>query len=84
MSADVCRALELANTSITLERLDDGERSKFNLGRQGDTWCVNEPGLYSLVLSSKIPSAKKFRHWATSEVLPSIRRISGIAPDFRW
>ena len=35
---------------------------------------INESGLYSLILSSKLPSAKKFKHWVTSEVLPSIRR----------
>ena len=52
---DVATALELANTTITLERLDDDERAKFNLGRQGESWCVNESGLYSLVLSSKLP-----------------------------
>ncbi len=45
-----------------------------NLGRmQYPTW-INESGLYSLILSSKLPSAKKFKHWVTSEVLPSIRR----------
>lgn len=38
---------------------------------------INESGLYSLVLSSKLPSAKKFRHWVTSEVLPSIRKTGG-------
>lgn len=46
---------EISNTTDALNRLDDDERSKFNLGRQGDTWCVNEPGLYSLVFSSKLP-----------------------------
>lgn len=36
--------------------------------------CINESGLYSLILSSKLPSAKKFKHWVTSEVLPAIRK----------
>ena len=45
-----------------------------NLGRmQYPTW-INESGLYSLILSSKLPSAKKFKRWVTSEVLPCIRR----------
>ena len=48
VAADVCRALEHSNVSVALERLEDDERAKFNLGRQGDTWCVNEPGLYTL------------------------------------
>ena len=36
--------------------------------------CINESGLYSLILSSKLPSAKEFKRWVTSEVLPSIRQ----------
>ena len=45
-----------------------------NFGRiQYPTW-INESGLYSLILSSKLPSAKEFKHWVTSEVLPSIRK----------
>lgn len=39
-----------------------------------ETWLVNESGLYSLILSSKLPTAKKFKRWVTSEVLPSIRK----------
>lgn len=74
VAADVCRALDIANTTIALERLDEDERSKFNLGRQGDTWCVNEPGLYSLVLGSRKPEAKTFKRWITHEVIPSIRK----------
>ena len=38
---------------------------------------INESGLYSLILSSKLPTAKKFKHWVTSEVLPSIRKTGG-------
>ena len=38
---------------------------------------INESGLYSLILSSKLPSAKRFKHWVTSEVLPSIRKSGG-------
>lgn len=81
VAADVCRVLELANTSMTLERLDDDERSKFNLGRQGDAWCVNEPGLYSLVLGSRKPEAKAFKRWITHEVIPSIRKTGGYTFD---
>ena len=44
-----------------------------NIPNRGLT-CINESGLYSLILSSKLPSAKKFKHWVTSEVLPAIRK----------
>lgn len=46
------------------------------LGQRGG-WLVNESGLYSLILSSKLPTAKAFKHWVTSEILPSIRRTGG-------
>lgn len=45
----------------------------FDLGQRGG-WLINESGLYSLILSSKMPNAKKFKHWVTAEVLPSIRK----------
>ena len=45
-----------------------------NLGRTQQTIIINESGVYSLVMSSKLPDAKNFQHWVTSEVLPSIRR----------
>ena len=72
--ADVCRVLELSNPRITAERLDDDERRKFDLPRQGETWLVNESGLYSVILRSDKPQAKPFRRWITHEVIPSIRR----------
>lgn len=75
VAADVCRALEHTNVNMALDRLDEDEKSKFGLGLPGgDTWCVNEPGLYSLVLGSRKPEAKAFKRWITHEVLPSIRK----------
>ena len=75
VAADVCRALEHTNVNMALDRLDEDEKSKFGLGLPGgDTWCVNEPGLYSLVLGSRKPEAKDFKRWITHEVLPSIRK----------
>lgn len=47
------------------------------LGRNQETWIINESGLYSLIMSSKLPSAKKFKKWVTSEVLPAIRKTGG-------
>lgn len=47
------------------------------IGRMQNTAIINESGLYSLILSSKLPSAKAFKRWVTSEVLPSIRKHGG-------
>ena len=47
-----------------------------SLGQRGG-WLINESGLYSLILSSKLPGAKKFKRWVTNEVLPSIRKHGG-------
>ena len=48
-----------------------------SIGRMQNTAIINESGLYSLILSSKLPSAKAFKRWVTSEVLPSIRKHGG-------
>lgn len=48
-----------------------------SIGRMQSTPAINESGMYSLILSSKLPTAKKFKHWVTSEVLPSIRKHGG-------
>lgn len=74
VAKDVCDILEISNPSDALKRLDDDERSRFNLGRQGETNIVNEAGLYSLVLGSRKPEAHEFKRWVTHEVLPSIRK----------
>lgn len=82
VAADVCKVLEHSNTAMALERLDDDEKYKFSLGLSGgDTWCVNEPGLYSLVLGSRKPEAKAFKRWITHEVIPSIRKTGGYIAD---
>lgn len=77
VAKDVCDILGHSNVSMALDRLDDDERSKFNLGRQGETNIVNEAGLYVLVLSSRKPEAHEFKRWVTHEVLPSIRKHGG-------
>lgn len=53
------------------DKLNDKMAS--SLGQRGG-WLINESGLYGLILSSKLPSARKFKHWVTSEVLPAIRK----------
>ncbi|MGN8807766.1 phage antirepressor [Absicoccus porci] len=52
-----------------------------SLGRVQETIIINESGLYSLILSSKLPTAKKFKRWVTSEVLPSIRKNGAYLTD---
>lgn len=74
VAKDVCDILEISNPSDALKRLDDDERSRFNLGRQGETNIVNEAGLYVLVLGSRKPEAHEFKRWVTHEVLPQIRK----------
>lgn len=71
---DVCDVLDLTNPTVVAQRLDDDERTKLDLGRQGETTVINESGLYSVILRSDKPNAKIFRKWVTSEVLPSIRK----------
>jgi anti-repressor protein len=71
---DVCDVLELSNPSMIADRLDEDERAKYCLGRQGDTNIISESGLYNVILLSRKPEAKKFKRWVTHEVLPSIRK----------
>lgn len=52
-----------------------------SMGRSQETILINESGLYSLILSSKLPKAKEFKRWVTSEVLPSIRKHGAYAVD---
>lgn len=72
--ADVCKALDIQNPSKVAQRLDDDERTKLEIGRQGETNFITESGLYAVILRSDKPNAKGFRRWVTSEVLPSIRK----------
>lgn len=59
----------------------DGVTICDSIGRSQNPVCINESGLYSLILSSKLPTAKKFKHWVTSEVLPAIRKHGMYAID---
>lgn len=80
---DVCAALELDGKQV-VRRLDDGVVSKHpildSLGRIQQTTFVNEDGLYDVILDSRKPSARAFRKWVTSEVLPQIRKTGGYIP----
>jgi prophage antirepressor-like protein len=75
---DVANILGYTNASKALTDHVDSEDKLNNdslssLGQRGG-WLINESGLYSLILSSKLPRAKEFKHWVTSEVLPAIRK----------
>jgi anti-repressor protein len=78
VAKDVCEVLEIADARQAVDRLDEDERCLIpvadSLGRQQETYTVNEPGLYSLILGSRKPEAKNFKRWITHEVLPSIRK----------
>lgn len=86
IAADVCAALGLGNSRQAITRLDDDERGVISTdtpyGKQPMN-AVNEPGLYSLILSSRKPDAKRFKRWVTHEVLPAIRRTGSYAPQQR-
>ena len=78
---DVAAALGYSDTNKAIvthvdeeDKLNDKTAS--SLGQRGG-WIINESGLYSLILSSKLPNAKKFKRWVTSEILPTIRKTGG-------
>lgn len=84
VGSDVTKILGYQNGSRDINRhVDDEDRQNYQNGTfdspRGMT-IINESGLYSLILSSKLPSAKEFKHWITSEVLPQIRKTGKYAP----
>ena len=87
VAADVCRALEIVNHKDALSRLDEDEKSGVGLtdphGREQITNVINEPGLYSLILSSRKPEARLFKRWITHEIIPSIRKTGSYAMNGR-
>lgn len=77
VAKDVCAALDLSDVSMSVSKLDDDEKlvqKIFVSGQNRDMFIINESGLYTLILRSNKPQAKRFRKWVTSEVLPSIRK----------
>ncbi len=78
---DVALALGYKNPAEAIrthiDNEDKGVSEILTPGGRQNVPIINESGLYALVLSSKLPSARKFRRWVTSEVLPSIRRTGG-------
>ena len=80
VAKDACDCLDLGNVSQTCSRLDDDERGIISIdtpsGKQ-EMLIISEPGLYSLIGSSKKQEAKAFKRWVNHEVLPSIRKTGG-------
>lgn len=78
---DIADILKYQNGSRDINRhVDEEDRRKemiFDGKQNKETTIINESGMYSLILSSKLPSAKRFKHWVTSEVIPSIRKNGG-------
>ena len=78
---DIADTLGYQNGSRDINRhVDEDDRRKFMIfdGNQDkETIIINESGLYSLILSSKLPKAKQFKRWVTSEILPTIRKTGG-------
>lgn len=84
---DVANILGYSNSRDALakhvddEDKTDGVTIRDAIGREQNPVLINESGLYSLILSSRLPAARRFKHWVTSEVLPSIRRHGLYAID---
>jgi anti-repressor protein len=75
---DVCDILQNKNHNEALGRLDKDDRDGVDItdpiGRKQNAMFINESGLYNLLFTSRLPEAKRFKKWVTSEVLPSIRK----------
>jgi prophage antirepressor-like protein len=82
---DVCGVLGITDPRKSINLLDPDERNTVpvmdSMGRSQDTFVINEPGLYSLILKSRKPEAKAFKRWVTHEVLPAIRRTGSYTTD---
>ena len=75
---DISDKLGYAQTSNMMKRIDDEDfKSSILDGMNMKSILINESGLYSAILGSKLNSAKRFKRWVTSEVLPTIRKTGG-------
>ncbi|PAW76805.1 MAG: hypothetical protein B9S32_13790 [Verrucomicrobia bacterium Tous-C9LFEB] len=84
IAADVCRVLEIVNSSHAISRLDPDEKGVANsdtLGGNQKVSIVSESGLYALIFKSRKETARRFRKWVTAEVLPTLRRTGRFAVD---
>lgn len=84
VAADICAVLGLSNPTVSVRALDDDERAKSNLGRQGEATVISESGFYTLILRCRGATTPgtlphRFRKWVTGEVLPALRRTGQYA-----
>lgn len=82
VATDICRVLAISKPENTYGRLDDDEKDTRIVGTPGgqqEMVTINESGLYSLILTSRKPEAKRFKRWVTHEVLPAIRKTGSYA-----
>ena len=78
VAKDISDKLGYAQTSNMMKRIDDEDfKSSVLDGMNMKSLLINESGLYSAIIGSKLPSAKQFKHWVTSEVLPTISKTGG-------
>jgi len=84
---DVCEVLDITwSGSKTIERISEKHKGVVNFTTPGgvqDLLCVDEPGLYKLIMRSNKPEAEKFQDWITDEVIPQIRKTGSYAPAFQ-
>ena len=84
VAKDVCDSLEISNSRMATNRLDDDEKGVSlidTLGGEQEVAIINEFGLYNLVLGSRKEEAKQFKRWITHEVIPSIRKTGQYSVD---
>ncbi|MBN2060381.1 MAG: Bro-N domain-containing protein [Deltaproteobacteria bacterium] len=93
VAKEVCEILDIKNSRDAVSGLDPDEKLMVVIpdfqssGRGGDTGrriIINEPGLYSLVLSSRKPEARAFKRWIIHEVIPEIRQKGGHHVKHSW
>ena len=81
---DVAKVLGYSNyRNAIAHHVDDADKQRTQIkyaGQKRDVTVINESGLYALILSSKLPQAREFKHWVTAEVLPQIRQTGGYIP----
>jgi anti-repressor protein len=82
---DVAKILGYSNyRNAVVDHVDDEDKLRTQIkyaGQNREVTVINESGLYSLILSSQMPDAKKFKHWVTSEVLPAVRKHGAYMTD---
>ena len=87
LGKNIAGILEYTNTAKAIrDHVDEEDKLTERIvlsGQNREAIFINESGLYSLILSSKMPTAKEFKHWITSEVLPTIRKTGGYVANDR-